>query len=83
MTSLERMVRDNSVPHRVQCKRDPRGGHRWARAAALTFQMIYQQPIRYEYRLIKPLNVALGLSHLRQSNWVICRLAAGGRPRMS
>jgi pimeloyl-ACP methyl ester carboxylesterase len=25
---------------------------RWARAAALTFQMIYQQPVRYEYRLI-------------------------------
>jgi pimeloyl-ACP methyl ester carboxylesterase len=22
---------------------------RWARAAALTFQMIYQQPVRYEY----------------------------------
>jgi pimeloyl-ACP methyl ester carboxylesterase len=27
---------------------------RWARSAALTFQMIYQQPVRYEYRLIKP-----------------------------
>jgi pimeloyl-ACP methyl ester carboxylesterase len=27
---------------------------RWARAAALTFQMIYQQPVRYEYRLIAP-----------------------------
>jgi pimeloyl-ACP methyl ester carboxylesterase len=27
---------------------------RWARAAALTFQMIYQQPVRYEYHLIKP-----------------------------
>jgi pimeloyl-ACP methyl ester carboxylesterase len=27
---------------------------RWARAAALTFQIIYQQPVRYEYRLIKP-----------------------------
>jgi pimeloyl-ACP methyl ester carboxylesterase len=25
---------------------------RWARAAALTFQMIYQQPVRYEYHLI-------------------------------
>jgi pimeloyl-ACP methyl ester carboxylesterase len=25
----------------------------WARAAALTFQMIYQQPVRYEYHLIK------------------------------
>jgi pimeloyl-ACP methyl ester carboxylesterase len=25
---------------------------RWARAAALTFQMIYQQPVRYEYQLI-------------------------------
>jgi pimeloyl-ACP methyl ester carboxylesterase len=24
----------------------------WARAAALTFQMIYQQPVRYEYHLI-------------------------------
>jgi pimeloyl-ACP methyl ester carboxylesterase len=23
--------------------------HRWARAAALAFQMIYQQPVRYEY----------------------------------
>ena len=27
---------------------------KWARAAALTFQMIYQQPVRYEYRLIAP-----------------------------
>ena len=27
---------------------------RWARAAALTFQMIYQQPVRHEYHLIKP-----------------------------
>jgi pimeloyl-ACP methyl ester carboxylesterase len=27
---------------------------RWARAAALTFQMIYQQPVRYEYRQIAP-----------------------------
>jgi len=27
---------------------------RWARAAALTFQMIYQQPVRYEYHLIRP-----------------------------
>lgn len=27
---------------------------RWARAAALTFQMIYQQPVRYEYSLIAP-----------------------------
>ena len=27
---------------------------RWARAAALAFQMIYQQPVRYEYHLIKP-----------------------------
>jgi pimeloyl-ACP methyl ester carboxylesterase len=26
----------------------------WARAAALTFQMIYQQPVRHEYHLIKP-----------------------------
>jgi pimeloyl-ACP methyl ester carboxylesterase len=26
----------------------------WARAAALTFQMIYQQPVRYEYHLIQP-----------------------------
>src|ERR1700727_1782374 len=25
---------------------------RWARAAALAFQMIYQQPVRYEYHLI-------------------------------
>jgi pimeloyl-ACP methyl ester carboxylesterase len=25
---------------------------RWARAAALTFQMIYQQPVRHEYQLI-------------------------------
>jgi pimeloyl-ACP methyl ester carboxylesterase len=30
------------------------GYPRWARAAALTFQMIYQQPVRYEYHLIKP-----------------------------
>ena len=28
--------------------------HRWARAAALTFQMIYQQPVRYEYHQIAP-----------------------------
>jgi pimeloyl-ACP methyl ester carboxylesterase len=27
---------------------------RWARAAALTFQMIYQQPVRYEYDQIAP-----------------------------
>jgi pimeloyl-ACP methyl ester carboxylesterase len=27
---------------------------RWARAAALTFQMIYQQPVRHEYYLIAP-----------------------------
>jgi pimeloyl-ACP methyl ester carboxylesterase len=27
---------------------------KWARAAALTFQMIYQQPVRYEYHLIAP-----------------------------
>jgi pimeloyl-ACP methyl ester carboxylesterase len=27
---------------------------RWARAAALTFQMIYQQPVRYEYPRIAP-----------------------------
>jgi pimeloyl-ACP methyl ester carboxylesterase len=27
---------------------------RWARAAALTFQMIYQQPVRYEYPLLVP-----------------------------
>jgi pimeloyl-ACP methyl ester carboxylesterase len=26
----------------------------WARAAALAFQMIYQQPVRYEYLLISP-----------------------------
>ena len=26
----------------------------WARAAALAFQMIYQQPVRYEYHLIAP-----------------------------
>jgi pimeloyl-ACP methyl ester carboxylesterase len=27
---------------------------RWARAAALTFQMIYQQPVRHEYHRIAP-----------------------------
>jgi pimeloyl-ACP methyl ester carboxylesterase len=27
---------------------------KWARSAALTFQMIYQQPVRYEYHLIAP-----------------------------
>jgi alpha/beta hydrolase fold len=27
---------------------------RWARAAALTFQMIYQQPVRYEYHQVAP-----------------------------
>jgi pimeloyl-ACP methyl ester carboxylesterase len=27
---------------------------RWARAAALSFQMIYQQPVRHEYHLIAP-----------------------------
>jgi pimeloyl-ACP methyl ester carboxylesterase len=27
---------------------------RWARAAALTFQMIYQQPVRYEYNRLAP-----------------------------
>ena len=28
--------------------------HRWARSAALTFQMIYQQPVRYEYQRLAP-----------------------------
>ena len=27
---------------------------RWARAAALAFQMIYQQPVRHEYHLVAP-----------------------------
>jgi pimeloyl-ACP methyl ester carboxylesterase len=27
---------------------------RWPRAAALTFQMIYQQPVRYEFHQIAP-----------------------------
>jgi len=27
---------------------------RWARASALAYQMIYQQPVRYEYRLLQP-----------------------------
>jgi len=27
---------------------------KWARSAALTFQMIYQQPVRYEYHLLAP-----------------------------
>jgi pimeloyl-ACP methyl ester carboxylesterase len=27
---------------------------RWAKASALAYQMIYQQPVRYEYRLLKP-----------------------------
>jgi len=27
---------------------------RWARASALAYQMIYQQPVRYEYRLLIP-----------------------------
>jgi pimeloyl-ACP methyl ester carboxylesterase len=27
---------------------------KWARSAALTFQMIYQQPVRHEYHLIAP-----------------------------
>jgi pimeloyl-ACP methyl ester carboxylesterase len=27
---------------------------RWTRASALTFQMIYQQPVRYEYHRIAP-----------------------------
>jgi pimeloyl-ACP methyl ester carboxylesterase len=33
-----------------------RGGEyaRWAKASALAYQMIYQQPVRYEYRLIGP-----------------------------
>ena len=30
------------------------GYPQWARAAALAFQMIYQQPVRYEYHLIAP-----------------------------
>ena len=34
---------------------------RWARAAALTFQMIYQQPVRYEYyRLAPPTLLVVG-----------------------
>ena len=33
-----------------------RGGEypRWAKASALAYQMIYQQPVRYAYRLLKP-----------------------------
>jgi pimeloyl-ACP methyl ester carboxylesterase len=27
---------------------------RWAKASALAYQLIYQQPVRYEYRLLKP-----------------------------
>jgi pimeloyl-ACP methyl ester carboxylesterase len=27
---------------------------KWARSAALTFQMIYQQPVRHEYHLVAP-----------------------------
>jgi len=27
---------------------------RWGRASALAYQMIYQQPVRYEYRLLQP-----------------------------
>ena len=27
---------------------------RWAKASALAYQMIYQQPVRYEYRLLQP-----------------------------
>jgi pimeloyl-ACP methyl ester carboxylesterase len=27
---------------------------RWAKASALTYQMIYQQPVRYEYHLLAP-----------------------------
>jgi pimeloyl-ACP methyl ester carboxylesterase len=27
---------------------------RWAKAAALTYQMIYQQPVRHEFHLIEP-----------------------------
>jgi pimeloyl-ACP methyl ester carboxylesterase len=27
---------------------------RWAKASALAYQMIYQQPVRYEYRLLAP-----------------------------
>jgi pimeloyl-ACP methyl ester carboxylesterase len=27
---------------------------RWAKASALAYQMIYEQPVRYEYRLLKP-----------------------------
>ncbi len=27
---------------------------RWAKASALAYQMIYQQPVRYEYRLLEP-----------------------------
>ena len=27
---------------------------RWAKASALTYQMIYRQPVRYEYNLLKP-----------------------------
>jgi pimeloyl-ACP methyl ester carboxylesterase len=27
---------------------------RWAKASALAYQMLYQQPVRYEYRLLQP-----------------------------
>lgn len=34
---------------------------RWARAAALTFQMIYQQPVCYEYsRIVPPTLLVVG-----------------------
>jgi hypothetical protein len=38
---------------------------RWARAAALTFQMIYQQPVHYEYHLIAPPTLELSAAAAR------------------
>ncbi len=48
LPAYERFV---EVPARVRLSGE---FPRWARASALTYQMIYQQPVRHEFRLIQP-----------------------------
>ena len=48
LPAYERFV---EVPARVRLSGE---FPRWARSSALTYQMIYQQPVRHEFRLIQP-----------------------------
>ena len=45
---------DAQYNNRARIPEHPQIFERWAKASALAYQMIYQQPVRYEYPLIKP-----------------------------